>query len=175
MTGKEKPEKACEQCGSTNAVVHLTQVVDDQVTTTHLCEACAAKKGLQTHFPAGNLPLADFLANMETVPANSSGGPEEDLACPFCDLTARGFKEAGRLGCPQCYSTFEGHLRSLLRRIHGGTQHVGKIYLPPDPSVTEKEQQLDGLRRKLTRAVETEDFERAAELRDQIRALEPAG
>ena len=58
--------------------------------------------------------------------------------------------------------------------MHGGTQHVGKVYLPPDPTASEMEKRLEGLRRRLTRAIESEDFERAAELRDQIRALEPA-
>jgi protein arginine kinase activator len=174
VTGKDKPEQACDQCGGTSAVVHLTQVVNDQVTTTHLCERCAAEKGLQTQPPPGNLPLADFLANMGGDDAFSVGAVQDDLTCPFCGLSTKDFKDVGRLGCPQCYSTFEKHLRGLLRRIHGGTQHVGKVYLPPDPSITEKEKQLEGLRKKLERAVETEDFERAAELRDQIRSLEPA-
>ena len=58
--------------------------------------------------------------------------------------------------------------------MHGGTQHVGKAYLPPDPTASEVERRLGGLLRKLDRAVESEDFERAAELRDEIRSLEPA-
>ncbi|MDX1675880.1 MAG: UvrB/UvrC motif-containing protein, partial [Longimicrobiales bacterium] len=79
-----------------------------------------------------------------------------------------------RLGCSHCYVTFDAHLRGLFRRLHGGTQHVGKIYLPPDPSEAERTEQLSRLRRKLTVAVEKEEFERAAELRDQIQALEGA-
>jgi protein arginine kinase activator len=61
----------------------------------------------------------------------------------------------------------------LLRRIHGGTQHMGKVYLPPDPTASEMEKRLEGLRRKLERAVDAEDFERAAEIRDEIRSMEP--
>jgi protein arginine kinase activator len=76
------------------------------------------------------------------------------------------------LGCPHCYSVYEPQLRGLLRRIHGATQHVGKVYLPPDTAEADRTARLAGLRRKLQRAVEAEDFERAAELRDQIRALE---
>jgi protein arginine kinase activator len=94
--------------------------------------------------------------------------------CSFCGLTFGQFRETGRLGCPHCYETFEAHLRRLLRRIHGSVQHVGKVYLPPDPTASEMEKRLDGLRRKLYRAIEAEDFERAAEVRDQIRSLEPA-
>jgi protein arginine kinase activator len=164
----------CEICGENEAVVHFTQVVNNKTTTMHLCEKCAAEKGLETKQPEGNLPLADFLAKTggdATVPDESQG---DDTKCPFCGLSFSAFKEAGRLGCPQCYSTFESYLRGLLRRIHGGTQHVGKVYLPPDPSITEREKRLEALRRKLQRAISTEDFERAAEIRDEIKSLEPA-
>ncbi len=167
-------EKVCEVCGKRPAVVHLTQVEDDETTTSHLCKECAAEKGLEGEPAPANLPLADFLAKMGSEgPAPETESADEDV-CPFCGLSASDFKELGRLGCPQCYSAFEGHLRGLLRRIHGGTQHVGKVYLPPDPSITEREKRIEGLKRKLQRAVDTENFERAAELRDQIRSLEPA-
>ena len=175
MTGKEPEAKKCDQCGARAAVVHLTQVVNNEITTSHLCEECAAEKGLEANGPPPNLPLADFLATMGGDEPSSTGTLNEDLVCSFCGLTARDFKEVGRLGCPQCYTTFESHLRSLLRRVHGGTQHVGKVYLPPDPTSSEREKRLEALRRKLERAVESEDFERAAELRDEIRALEPIG
>lgn len=173
MEGKGKQDMVCDNCGETGAVVHFTQVVNNETKTSHLCERCATEKGLQTKIPTTNLLLADFLAKMggdEPLP----GAPQEELTCPFCGLSTADFKEVGRLGCPQCYSTFEGYLRGLLRRIHGGTQHVGKVYLPPDPSASEKEKRLEALRRTLVRAIDGEDFERAAELRDQIRTLEPA-
>jgi protein arginine kinase activator len=173
LEDKGLPEKKCDSCGEPGAVVHLTQVVNNETTTSHLCEKCAAEKGIQSSSSSPNLHLADFLAKMGGDEPGG-GAPVEELICPFCGLTTKNFKDVGRLGCPQCYPTFEGYLRGLLRRIHGGTQHVGKVYLPPDPSVSEREKQLETLRRKLSRAVETEDFERAAELRDQIRTLEPA-
>jgi protein arginine kinase activator len=174
LTGKEKQDAICDSCGAKGPVVHLTQVVNNEITTSDLCAKCAAEKGIEFSFSAANPPLADFLASMGSP--ESAGGAEasDDLSCPFCGLTARDLKEAGRLGCPQCYSTFESHLKGLLRRIHGGTQHVGKVYLPPDPSVSEREKRLEALKSKLARAVSVEDFERAAELRDEIRTLEPA-
>ena len=165
----------CEHCGEREAAVHLTQGVDNQMTTSHLCQQCAAEKGFQSDVPPSNLPLADFLAKMGGGDSLSGKAVEdEDQVCPFCGLSGSDFKEVGRLGCPQCYSTFEGHLRGLLRRIHGGTQHVGKVYLPPDTTLSDREERLAGLRKKLQRAIDTEDFERAAEIRDQIRSLEPA-
>ncbi len=163
----------CDQCGSGNAVVHLTQIVNNQMSTMHLCEKCAAEKGLEVTPEPMNFPLTDFLAQMGEGAA-AAAEPAEDLSCSFCSLTFREFRESGRLGCPHCYASFETHLRGLLRRIHGGTQHVGKVYLPPDPGATDVQKRLETLRRKLQRAVETEDFERAARLRDEIRTMEPA-
>lgn len=173
MPAEKNPGKVCDHCGKAQAVVHLTQVVDNETTTSHLCEKCAAEKGIQTNVSPGNLPLADFLAQMGGDDPTSAGAPVDDPTCPFCGLSTKAFKEVGRLGCPECYTTFEAYLKGLLRRIHGGTQHVGKIYLPPDSTVSDREQRLESLRRKLARAIDTEDFERAAELRDQIRTLEP--
>lgn len=163
----------CDQCGSDDAVVHLTQIVNNQMSTFHLCEKCAAAKGLDTAPEAVNFPLSDFLAQMGEGDA-ASAEPAKDLRCSFCGLTFQDFRDTGRLGCPHCYATFEGQLRGLLRRIHGGTQHVGKVYLTPDPSATDVHKRLETLRRKLQRAVDTEDFERAARLRDEIRTMEPA-
>jgi len=171
---KEGTEKVCDICGENPAVVHLTRVEDNKTIHSHLCQACAAKKGVSQPGPPASLPLADFLANMGADPPLERSGETEEVSCPFCGLLTSDFKEIGRLGCPQCYSTFERSLRSLLRRIHGGTQHVGKVYLPPDPTNREREKRLDGLRKRLRRAVDSEDFERAAELRDEIRAMEMA-
>jgi protein arginine kinase activator len=161
----------CDNCGSTDAVVHLTQIVNNQMSTHRLCEKCAAEKGLESAPEPVNLPLTDFLAQMGK---DTMSGVDTDESCSFCGLTFADFRETGRLGCPHCYETYAPHLHKLLRRVHGGTQHVGKIYLPPDPSSSDLERRLDGLKRKLNRAVESEDFERAAELRDEIRTLEPA-
>jgi protein arginine kinase activator len=161
----------CDHCGQNEAIIHLTQIVDNQMSTFHLCETCAAEKGLQPGADTGNFPLSDFLAQVgKGVPEGiSAGGP-----CAFCGLTLEEFRKSGRLGCSHCYVTFESNLKTLLRRLHGGTQHVGKVYLPPDPTRAEQQERLAGLRRKLDRAVESEDFERAAQIRDLIRTLEGA-
>lgn len=160
----------CDHCGQNEAVIHLTQIVNNQMSTYHLCEACAEEKGLEPGTGPGSFPLTDFLAQMgKGVGSEGTAG-----ACAFCGLRLEDFKKTGRLGCSHCYVAFEAHLRGLLRRLHGGTQHVGKVYLPPDPTQAQRQQRLSGLRRKLDKAVASEDFERAAELRDQIRALEAA-
>jgi protein arginine kinase activator len=163
----------CEHCGQNEAVIHLTQIVNNQMGTFHLCETCAAEKGLEPEPGIAGFPLTDFLAQMGQEP-EAKQPKAASTACEYCGLTLRDFKKTGRLGCSHCYVTFDQHLRSLFRRLHGGTQHVGKVYLPPDPSEAERHQQLSRLRRKLDAAVDREDFERAAQIRDQIRQLEGA-
>ena len=174
MEGKE-PKQPCDQCGAADAVVHLTQIVSNEMRTSHLCEKCAAVKGVEGwKEEPPNFPLTGFLAQLTDAPG-SQDPPETFGPCSFCGLTFDDFREAGRLGCPHCYTTFESYLRRLLRRVHGSTQHVGKVYLPPDPTSSDLEKQLEVLRHKLQRAVDAEDFERAAGLRDKIRGMEPAG
>ncbi len=172
----DESEKSCDEPGCTNpAVVHLTQVDNDEMSTHHLCDACAAEKGVSPPKPAGDFTLTDFLSQLGEGTGSSSSGKGTGEPCSFCGLRFALFKETGRLGCPHCYSSFDSHLRGLLRRVHGATQHVGKVYLPPNPSTTDVEKRVAGLRRRLTRAIQTEDFERAAALRDQIQSMEPAG
>jgi protein arginine kinase activator len=162
----------CHNCGAENAVVRLTRIVDNEMRTLHLCQRCAAEQGLDSPGVPENFPLADILSQLgREEPAPMQSTPSQ--TCSFCGLSFADFKDSGRLGCPHCWSSFEPQLRSLLRRIHGGSQHLGKVYLSPDPSVSEREKRLEALRRKLHRAVELEDFERAAEIRDEIRNLEP--
>ena len=162
----------CDNCGKNEAEVHLTQIQDNEMTTVHLCPSCAAEKGLDAGV-AKNLPLTDFLAQM-----GQAAIAEEEAAdvgpCTYCRTTVEDFRRTGRLGCPHCYSVFESQLRAILRRIHGSTYHLGKVYVPPASEAAERSARLAGLRRKLQRAVESEDFERAAVIRDQIRELETA-
>lgn len=157
----------CERCGKNPAVIHLTQIVNNDTSTRHLCDSCAAEMGLDAGGSSETAPLTDFLAQMgkglPAGPASAAG------TCEFCGLTMNDFKRTGRLGCPHCYAQFDQHLRGLLRKLHGGTQHMGKVYLPPDPRETDRAARVASLRRSLVRAVESEDFERAAVLRDQIR------
>ena len=165
----------CDRCEKNEAKIHLTQIQNKEMTTRHLCESCAAALGLDAG-PAGSpaaaaaAPLADFLAQMGKAIASESTATAG--TCPSCGLTLADFKRTGRLGCGRCWGAFEGNLRGLLRKLHGGTQHVGKVYLPADPTAVDRSARVNSLRRSLQRAVDEEDFDRAAALRDQIRRLE---
>lgn len=170
----------CEHCGEQEAEIHLTQIVDDEMTTLHLCSACAAEQGYTEVGDAAevgtgeeNVPLTDFLAEMGKGGEEGAMLPAPSEACPYCGTDISDFRKTGRLGCPQCYPHFETQLRALLRRIHGSTQHVGKLYMGSEADEHEdRETRLATLRRKLEQAVETENFETAAELRDRIQEME---
>jgi protein arginine kinase activator len=162
----------CDRCNQKPAAIHLTQIVDNSVTTVHLCEECAAEKGVQTSATVANFPLSGFLASVGKGAAAALPPGEDGRKCDFCGATLQDFRDTGRLGCPHCYTTFEPHLRDLLRRIHGSSQHVGEIYLQPTSGTEGQPHQLNSLRLRLRRAIESENFELAAELRDQIRVLE---
>jgi protein arginine kinase activator len=159
----------CELCKQTQATVHLTEIINDQMSELHLCETCANQKGAQveSHFGLSDLlsGLADFGKTQEPEEA---GGK----ACASCGMTYDDFRKAGRLGCAECYTTFKRSLASLLKRIHGSPIHVGKSPVRLlKPAKATKTDVLE-LRRKLERAIEEEAFEEAARLRDQIRRLE---
>jgi protein arginine kinase activator len=164
----------CENCGERPAAIHLTQIVDNTVTTVHLCEACAAEKGVHSEASVAKFPLSDFLASLGKEAGSALQTGAEAGSCEFCGSTLRDFRETGRLGCPHCYEQFEPHLRTLLRRIHGSSRHEGEVYLSPEAAhATDRARpNVEALRGQLRRAVDAENFERAAELRDQIRALE---
>jgi protein arginine kinase activator len=163
---------SCDQCREREAVIHLTQIVNEQVTTLHLCERCAAEKGVESPGGVVKTPLGSFLAAMgknlpETEPALRSGE-----TCGRCGGSLQDFRESGRLGCPECYRSFEVPLRDLLRRLHGSTHHVGERYAERGASPAVARVETAELREQLRVAVETENFELAAELRDRLRVLE---
>lgn len=163
----------CDKCGASGAVIHLTKIQNNEMNSLHLCESCAADEGVEPGVPAPAAPLTDFLAQMGK--GLSAGTATATAECPACGLTIADFKRTGRLGCASCYPHFAAHLRGLLRRLHGGTQHVGKVLQPPDPAHTDKLARVSSLRRSLQLAIDMEDFERAAAIRDEIRQIETPG
>jgi protein arginine kinase activator len=155
-------------CKASEATVHVSNVVGDKVQKIDICEECAKKKGVTD--PTA-LSLADLLfglgASQELGSTQSEG---QDLKCPNCDFTQADFKKAGRLGCSICYSTFASGLETLLKSMHKGTRHVGKIpqSLKQSRDLTNRAHQLQ---KKLDKAVTEEDFESAARLRDEIKEV----
>ena len=158
----------CDQCATREAVVHLTQIVDNAVTQLHLCEKCAAAKGIETTIAMPKHPLAGVLQAAQDQAALSADAQR----CAFCGTSQKDFRSSGRLGCAHCYGAFAESLRDLLRRVHGNARHVGHRYRPLNREAADKAGSLELLRERLQRAVEREEFEAAAALRDEILALE---
>src|SRR6266542_3665831 len=169
----------CDNCKERDAVINLTQVEHDSKVTLHLCEQCAQQKGVETGGTVLKSPLGGFLTALgkggtgaALLPSASDG-----LRCSACGATLRDFRDSGRLGCDQCYVSFDAHLRDLLRRLHGSSQHVGERYVAPGEreggsDAADPRSRLLELKAQLRQAVEGENFELAAELRDRIRVLE---
>jgi protein arginine kinase activator len=115
-------------------------------------------------------PLGEILqAVQQQAPVASSS---DAGVCAFCGATARDFRATGRLGCAHCYDAMESSLRELLRRLHGSSKHVGQRYEAPRPESLVESDPRNALRDRLQRAVEAEQFELAAELRDKLRVME---
>lgn len=169
----------CEDCQEREAELQITAIIDGKMRTLELCPTCAAARGLSSaatpstssaEETSGGAPLADFLAQLGPEAMATGEGAGEP--CPYCGITVAEFRRTGRLGCPQCYAHFEPQLRSLLRRLHGSPQHVGKLYMSASSEAGDRVARLSAMRRRLQRAVETEDFELAAEIRDRIHEME---
>jgi protein arginine kinase activator len=158
----------CDICGKNPATVHLTEIVDDSMKELHLCEECARKKSQDME---QNFGLSDLLGGMADLSKPEKDKEASLVKCSNCGLTYADFKKIGRLGCGECYNAFKKFLAPLLKRIHGSSQHVGKT---PTKSAKGLKKKIDiqELRNKLQRAIEQEQFEEAARLRDQIKELE---
>ncbi|UCB56820.1 MAG: UvrB/UvrC motif-containing protein [Candidatus Omnitrophota bacterium] len=160
----------CDICHKNEASVHLTEIVDNQITELHLCEECARQKGAQMEQHFG---LADLLAGLADLGQQFEVGGKSEIKCPACGLTYEDFRRIGRLGCSECYEAFKDSLSVLLKRIHGSTQHLGRSPAKAKTETpVEKKSEVSILRMRLQRAIEMEEFEEAARLRDKIRALE---
>jgi len=164
-------EMLCQDCKKQPATVHLTQIVNNEKVVLSLCKDCAAKRGF--HSPLDNVPfpLAEILSGLIQQQQYKPKKEEKDnLQCPNCGLTFNDFTHLGRFGCGECYKTFRSRLESIMRKIHGSSLHKGKLPAadPNQPLPIKEEKRLE---EALKKAIECEDFERAADLRDKLKAI----
>ena len=155
----------CSICKEKEAKFHYTNITGDKVQKVDLCEACAKSKGMEN--PTG-FCFADELFGLGAAQEIEQAGGETGLKCPACGFTQADFKKAGRLGCAECYQTFAEPLGGLLKTMHKGTRHTGKVpeSLRQGHNLSER---LGTLQKRLAKAIEAEDFEQAAVLRDEIK------
>lgn len=169
----------CDICTKNEATVHLTEIVDEQMTELHLCEDCAREKSVEMEQQFG---LSDLLAGLSDFGKQVEGKEISKIQCPYCKLTYGDFKKIGRLGCSKCYSSFSKYLVPLLKRIHGSSTHMGKFpagvaapeSIKKQEVKTKEGNELTELKDKLYEAIKLENFEEAAKLRDKIKEMENA-
>ncbi len=164
----------CQICGKRSAVVHFTEIVNNKKSEFHVCEKCAEEKGYHVPLVKTKFSVGDLLAGMVDQPGAGDEARVGRVQCPKCHLVYSDFKESGRLGCSDCYPTFRAQLRPLLRRIHGSTKHVGKTPVR-DAARVALRREVQRLHEQLQTAIEHEEFESAAKLRDRIRTVEATG
>ena len=168
----------CQQCQKSNATVHIDEVQNflgpgesgNQVEQHHLCETCAQEMEL----PGGEVqhkPIDEVwkLLQMSALKSKKHA-PKSVRKCPSCGTTEDSLRRKGRLGCSECYEVFSDYLEGLLERMHGASTHSGRV--PGHcPEANQRKRRIEEAESELTRAVKEEDFERAAELRDEVQRL----
>lgn len=166
----------CQECHQRPAALHFKKTLNGKVNEVYLCEQCAQEKGehLFSGHPAFSLNnLLGGLFNPEQLMATKPSYHEEETRCENCQMTFQQFLQVGKLGCAHCYQTFDSKLMPILKRLHGGnTVHQGKVPTRLGGNL-HLQRQLKKLREQLQKAISDEQFEKAAEIRDEIRSLEP--
>lgn len=163
----------CESCHQNEATVHLTQVVDGKAEKFHLCEACAAQKGIDVH--AEPMDLSGVMASLKEQLGHLKAARDDSQApgaavCPACGLTRTEILKKGRLGCDRCYEMFAAEMLPVILSLQHSDQHLGKVPRRSSARMKTTVEQAR-LRRELDKAVAGENYELAARLRDQIKAL----
>ncbi|MFQ6066452.1 MAG: UvrB/UvrC motif-containing protein [bacterium] len=159
----------CQVCGQREATFHFKEMINGEVKELHLCEICAKEKGLGETLFMPSLSLSDLMAGLTELEVPR---PEEiSVSCSHCGLSYGDIKEKGKIGCGLCYQALNEYLTPLLEKIQGKVRHSGKV--PRKSKVKDqRESKIYELRKELEILVRKEEYERAAELRDEIRRLE---
>lgn len=169
----------CQECNQRPATLHFTKIINGEKTEFHLCDLCAHEKGemfLLNGAPGFSINnLLSGLLNIEpkfTPSPHNAFQPQDILQCNECSMTFQEFMKLGRFGCSNCYETFKEQLIPLLKRVHSGnTNHRGKIPKRIGGSI-QLRKTIEDLKQAIKDLIENEEFEKAAEVRDEIRSLE---
>jgi len=156
----------CNVCGTKEATIHLTEIVNGKMTEVHICEACAEEKGTEfkTYFNFGD--LLSGVPGLES--ALGASGEKASLVCKDCGMKYEDFTKNGRLGCAGCYTSFQRPLAAVIKQVQRSSSHVGK---KPSriPKETRSIHDLRQLQERLRKSIQEEAFEEAARLRDEIK------
>lgn len=159
----------CEICKHRESALHVQQIIGDEHVDMYLCESCAEAKGISKSDDKIELSISRLLSGLFGDSSGTEGADVE--TCPSCGTAVGALRSDGSLGCPDCYRSFAAELRRMHKKLSGSVQHVGKL---PQSIRTYKEQVLDKreLRAQLDTAVQNEDYETAATLRDKLHEID---
>lgn len=163
----------CDFCEK-KATVFLTQLVEGQMKKVCLCDSCAKERGVTdpTGFSLADLLLGGLPGGPGTgAAAGPTGTPGNGRTCPTCNFTMDDLKRVRRFGCSDCYETFGEEVSHMVRGMHKGTTHIGKV---PEGlmALQYRHQRIEELRGRLDQAIASESYEEAAGIRDEIRNLD---
>lgn len=161
----------CDRCQKYPATVCLTKIINGEKTEINLCSHCAVES--EKYYVEKEVAFQNFLSGLLDIVSKQPDHLTEKnvIACKSCGMTYQNFKKTGKIGCANCYSTFNLFLPQILRRIHGNNSHTGKIPKKTQSALIVK-RTLKELRDQLKIAIENEHFEEAARLRDKIKELD---
>ncbi len=159
----------CEICGLKDAVIHIRQIQKDLVHELHICEECAQEKGLIRE-EESELPIANLLSGL-LEGRDMTGAGEVKESCPRCGMKASDFRKQGKLGCAECFSAFQKDVKAIVTQMAARPHHAGRL---PKAFAEQSGDSAanDALREELREAVEREDYEEAARLRDRLREMD---
>ncbi len=165
----------CQHCQKNEATTHVKTMINGEYAEYTLCSECAHELGYDSMFPDFAADFGGLLGSFlgAALPARSGA-----THCRLCGSTMEDIKRTGKVGCSECYDTFFGELMPTIRSIHGNTEHIGKHPVIEYEAVEDEQPgekkgaSVDDLKAQLKQAIEDENFERAAELRDKIKEME---
>ncbi|MBP2645026.1 MAG: UvrB/UvrC protein [Firmicutes bacterium] len=160
----------CDDCKERPVSVHITKIINNQKTEKHLCEECAQKYGEIKFATDNKFSVQDFLKGMFNYSVPNVPQYQE-TACPSCGMTYSDFSRSGKVGCGECYVAYGERLEPLLRRIHGTNSHTGKVPKRSGGNLSLK-RKIKQLKLELDRYVNSEEYEKAAKVRDEIKDME---
>ena len=175
----------CQKCHKNEATIHVQKIEDGHVKSLHLCESCAAQHSMEGSDLQG-FNLAEVLFDIagKVAEAVNSKNEEEtpepvsEPVCPHCGWTLQKFRKSGYLGCPECYDAFETQIAGMLKNIHRGDHHTGKIPVSAGSEqkhgheAAQLRREIERLRKDQEEKIRREEYEDAAVIRDKIQELE---
>ncbi|MDA3847500.1 MAG: UvrB/UvrC motif-containing protein [Vallitaleaceae bacterium] len=155
----------CDHCRQRPATMVISQQIDGKQVKVYLCETCANENEA---YMIQNNPFEQFMGGVFNQKKPHS---KDQIKCNNCGMTIDEFRKNSKIGCSNCYYVFEGYLSPIFKQIHGSTRHTGKRPIKYNAELL-KINQINNLKIALQEAIEVENYEQAAILRDEIKAVQ---